>query len=107
MTAAEGTGVREKTRVTSRERIFRTMKGQAVDRIPIHGLYVTARMINPLGTPLGTQVAQLLIDGVPAFDEWIVHDPNYLEIVREAEEKCERVWEYGFPELDRRFLLIP
>jgi len=64
-------------------------------------------MNNRLGTRLGTQAAQLLIDGVPAFDEWIVRDPNYLEIVREVEEKCERVWEYGFSELDHRFLLIP
>ena len=47
------------------------------------------------------------MDGVPTLDEWITKDPNYLEIVKLAEEKCEKVWTYGFPEFDRRFLLIP
>ena len=93
--------------MTSRERILKTVKGEKVDRVPIYAPCVTGRIINPCGIPVGLQVAYLLMDNVPAFDEWITQDLNYLEIVRLAEEKCEKVWTYGFPELDRRFLLIP
>jgi len=97
----------EKNLMTSQERILKTIKGKKVDRIPIYAPFVTGRIINPAGIPAGPQVAYLLMDNVSALDEWITQDPNYLEIVKCAEEKCEKVWTYGFPEFDRRFLLIP
>ncbi|UCG94661.1 MAG: hypothetical protein JSW13_02590 [Candidatus Aerophobus sp.] len=93
--------------MNSKQRILRTIRGQKVDRIPIYAPVITGRIINPAHVPVGLQVAHLLMDGVPALDEWITQDPNYLEIVKLAEEKCEKVWSYGFPEFDRRFLLIP
>ena len=93
--------------ITSQERILKTVKGEKVDRIPIYAPAPAGRHINPAGIPIGLQVAYLLMDGVPALDEWITKDPNYLKIIKLAEEKCEKVWTYGFPEFDRRFLLIP
>lgn len=93
--------------ITSQERILKTVKGEKIDRVPIYAPAPAGRHINPAGIPVGLQVAYLLMDGVPALDEWITKDPNYLEIVKLAEEKCEKVWTYGFPEFDRRFLLIP
>ena len=93
--------------ITSQERILKTVKGEKVDRVPIYAPAPAGRHINPAGIPIGLQVAYLLMDGVSALDEWITKDPNYLEIVKLAEEKCEKVWTYGFPEFDRRFLLIP
>ena len=93
--------------MNSKQRILRTIRGQKVDRIPIYAPVITGRIINPAHVPVGLQVAHLLMDGVPALDEWITQDPNYLKIVKLAEEKCEKVWSYGFPEFDRRFLLIP
>jgi hypothetical protein len=95
------------SQLTSKERILKTVEGERVDRIPIYAPAVTGRIINPTGIPIGFQVAYLLMDGIPAFDEWMTQDPNYLAIVKLAEEKCERVWTYGFAEFDRRFLLIP
>jgi len=93
--------------MNSKQRILRTIRGQKVDRIPIYAPVITGRIINSTHVPVGLQVAHLLMDGVPALDEWITEDPNYLKIVKLAEEKCEKVWTHGFPEFDRRFLLIP
>lgn len=93
--------------MTSQERILKTVKGERVDRVPVYAPFVTGRIINPAGIPVGPQVAYLLMDDVSALDEWITQDPNYQEIVKCAEEKCEKVWTHGFPEFDRRFLLIP
>jgi len=93
--------------MTSQERILKTIKGEKTDRIPIYAPCVTGKIINPSGIPVTLEVAYLLMDGVPVLDEWITQDPNYLKIVKLAEEKCEKVWTYGFPEFDRRFLLIP
>lgn len=95
--------------MTSRERILKTIKGEKADRVPIYAPApdVTQSIINPSGIDVSNPVAYLLMDGIPALDEWITQGSNYLEIVKLAEEKCEKVWTYGFPEFDRRFLLIP
>jgi len=91
----------------SRERILKTIKGEKVDRVPIYAPYITGELINPTGVPIPLMVAYLLMDGIQAFDEWITQDPNYLEIIKLAEEKCDKVWTYGFLGFDRRFFLIP
>ena len=93
--------------MTSKERILRTIKGEEVDRVPIYAPCVTGKIINPAGILVGDQIAPLLMDNIPVLDEWITQDPNYLEILKLAEKKCEKVWTYYFPGLDRRFLLIP
>jgi len=95
--------------MNSKTRILRTIRGQDVDRVPIYAPApdVTQSIINPAGVDVSFPVAYLLMDGIPALDEWITQDPNYLEVAKLAEAKCEKVWTYGFPELDRRFLLIP
>ena len=92
--------------ISSKERILKTIKGEKTGRIPIYAPCVTERLINPVGVPVGLQVTHLLMDGIEALDEWIIRDPYYLEIVKLSGEKCERVWAYGFPQFDRRFLLI-
>jgi len=91
----------------TRERVVRTIRGDKVDKVPIYAPYTTGQVINPAGIPVSLLVAYLLMDGVPALDKWMTKDPNYLDIVKLAEEKCEKVWTYGFPEFDRRFLLVP
>lgn len=84
------------------------MQGQRVDRVPIYALYLSGRVLNPVGRMINTQLSHLLLDGVSeAMDAWITDDPRYQEIVREAERSCERVGGYVFPELDRRFFLVP
>lgn len=94
-------------KMTSKERILKTIKSEKVDRVPIYAPFVTQRIINPCGIPVSGHIPYLLMDGVSVLDEWITQDPNYLRITKLAEEKCEKVWTYGFPEFDRRFLLIP
>ncbi len=93
--------------MTSKERILKSIRGEKIDRVPIYAPSVTGMVINPAGIPIVHTVAYLLRDGVPDTDEWITQDPNYLEIVKLAEEKCEKVWTYEFPGFDRRFLLTP
>lgn len=93
--------------MNSRERVLKTIRGEKVDRVPIYAPHITGEVINPAEIPVSLLVAYLLTDGVPALDEWMTKDPNYLEIVKLAEEKCEKVWTYGFLEFDRRFLLVP
>lgn len=90
----------------SRERILGTIGGKVVDHVPIYAPYITGRAINPLGVPVDISVANLIMDGIPNTDEWVFKDLNYLEVLQLAEEKCEKVWTYGFPQLDRRFFLI-
>ena len=58
--------------MTSWERILNTIKGQAVDRVPIYAPSITARAINPLGVPLSLGVARLLMDGIPHTDPWMI-----------------------------------
>jgi len=93
--------------MTSQERILKTIKGEKTDRVPIYAPSITGMVINPAGIPIVHNVAYLLRDGVPDTDGWIIQDSNYLEIVKLAEEKCEKVWTYEFPAFDRRFLLTP
>ena len=93
--------------MTSKERILKTIKGGKVDRLPIYAPTVTGRVINPAGIPIVNNVACLLRDSIPNTDGWLTEDPNYLEIMKLAEQKCEKVWTYDFPEIDRRFILTP
>ncbi len=92
--------------MTSQERILNTVKGNKVDRIPICAPCPWGRHINPSGIPLGPQVAYLLMDGISVLDEWMTQDVNYLEVIKAAEKKGDKIETYGFPEFDRRFLLI-
>lgn len=93
--------------MTSKERILGTIKGEKINRVPIYAPLVTGQVINPAHVTVGLQVSNLLQDGINALDDWLTKDPNYLEIIKLANEKCERVWSYHFRELDRRFLLLP
>jgi len=93
--------------VTSKERILGAIKGEKIDRVPIYAPFVTGQVINPAHVIVGLQVSNVLQDGINALDDWLTKDPNYLEIIKLANEKCEKVWSYHFRELDRRFLLIP
>ncbi len=91
----------------SRERILGAIKGEKIDRVPIYAPFVTAQGINPAHITVGLQVSNLLQDGINVLDDWLTKDPNYLEITKLVNEKCEKVWSYHFREFDRRFLLIP
>jgi len=86
----------------SRERILATIEGKKVDRVPIFAPCVTGKIINPAGVLVSLPVAYLLMDGIPALDEWLTEDPNYKEIEHLAWEKCERVWTY----IPREFIKI-
>jgi len=97
--------------MNSKERIIATIEGEKTDRIPIFvpgagGLYVS-------GT---TAAGRLFWDKSissksalpPGFSgEWEKKDANYLAVVKIAEEKCDMVWSYAFPGLDRKFIYIP
>ncbi len=95
--------------MTSKERVLDTINGEKVDRVPIYAPIVTGYGINPVHVVVGLQISNLLQDGINTntIDDWLTKDPNYLQIIKLADEKCERVWSYHFQELDRRFLLTP
>ncbi|TKJ45755.1 hypothetical protein CEE35_02835 [Candidatus Aerophobetes bacterium Ae_b3b] len=93
--------------MTSKERILGAIKGQEIDRVPIYAPFLTARVINPAHVPVVPPISNLLQDGISALDDWLTKDPNYLQITKLVNEKCEKVWSYYFRELDRWFLLTP
>lgn len=93
--------------MTSKERILGAIKGEKIDQVPIYAPFVTGHVINPANVAVTPTVSNLLQDGIDALDDWLTKDPNYLQIIKLANEKCEKVWSYHFRELDRWFLLIP
>lgn len=96
--------------MNSKERIIATIKGEKTDRVPIFipntaGLYVSGtsasghlrldKSIYPTALPPGFS------------SEWKERDANYLAIIKMAKEKCDMVWSYHFPVLDRKFMYVP
>ncbi len=86
--------------MTSKERVIGMIRGQKVDRVPIYAP-------SPTGEVIGQE--ERLPDRLPwgFSDEWKSEDSNYQAILSVVEEYCDTPYTYSFPELDRRFLLIP